>query len=64
MQPISEMGNEVYTKSELDGSNPEVDRSSDFHDDAGGVDAGDMYRMGKEQQFKVCDMPADGDADA
>lgn len=56
MQPIAEMPNEVYTKSELDysnNSNPEVDRGSDFHDDAGGVDAGDMYRMGKEQQFRV-----------
>jgi hypothetical protein len=26
---------------------------SEFDEDAGGVDAGDMYRMGKEQQFKV-----------
>ena len=26
---------------------------SDIPNDAGGVDAGDMYRMGKEQQFRV-----------
>lgn len=34
-------------------SSGELDRSSEFENDAGGVDAGDMYRMGKEQQFKV-----------
>jgi hypothetical protein len=37
----------------------DVDRSSDFQDDAGGVDAGDMYRMGKEQQFRVGPPPND-----
>jgi hypothetical protein len=34
-------------------SSNELDRTSDFEMDAGGVDAGDMYRMGKEQQFRV-----------
>ena len=36
-----------------DHTSNELDRGSDFEHDAGGVDAGDMYRMGKEQQFKV-----------
>jgi hypothetical protein len=51
MQPIEE-SNE-FTKHEIDSSNAELDRGSDFQDEAGGVDAGDMYRMGKEQQFRV-----------
>jgi len=44
---------ELPSKKELDNGSGEIDRSSDFADDAGGVDAGDMYRMGKEQQFRV-----------
>jgi hypothetical protein len=31
----------------------DLDHSSNFENDAGGVDADDMYRMGKEQQFRV-----------
>jgi hypothetical protein len=52
MQPIQE-SSEFHTKHELDSSNADLDRGSDFHEDAGGVDATDMYRMGKEQQFRV-----------
>jgi hypothetical protein len=42
----------IHQGKETSSSN-ELDRSSDFENDAGGVDAGDMYRMGKEQQFRV-----------
>jgi len=45
------MSSELPSKEVVDSS--QEDRGSDFAEDAGGVDAGDMYRMGKEQQFKV-----------
>jgi hypothetical protein len=32
---------------------PDQVSGSDIPNDGGGVDAGDMYRMGKEQQFRV-----------
>ena len=31
----------------------DLDSGSEIPNDAGGIDGGDMYRMGKEQQFRV-----------
>jgi hypothetical protein len=47
------LGEDVAYSKEHGSSTADVDRGSDYQDDAGGVDAGDMYRMGKEQQFRV-----------
>jgi hypothetical protein len=44
---------ELKSESRQITTSDELNRVFDFENEAGGVDKEDMYRMGKEQQFRV-----------